>query len=780
MSKCLLFLVFTLFCFSQLTAQNSKDLKLDTVRYLKKHNVPEKDAELILNLTHPSVRYYSGNELYDLYYQDRTLIDRKNIKCFLGNCPSLLRASPESSISESDDGTPKMPFILKPFEKLKAGKYYLSIRDSTGMPMHIWEIVLLGAKPSITNIKVEENGQLIDYLPINENYDLSDIRVTLEGEYLDQKFENVSIQKLDLKKNSDGTYTPSDNWTKENLKKISLENSSLVVKRFNTDDDSRRVLRLDAPKPKIETNSPIKISPGTDSFKFMLRVSNVFKDTKIMIEDIDGGSILRLKGLFSIKRSEDDNDNIEVEVKLKEGSLALGNARIRATLINGDGKSSDTKIIVFNVEGQFVTVNAYDEINFPLLEGMSMQVAFRRVNGNAFSIDQPFFLTINGDRRQLEIENDYDRANLIIAKIALPEGSGGKPLSFRLNDNDNSWNGNFPKILRIPKVTLDEETDIIRPKETLHLSSNGQLPEVDVSIKNKPDGISLSSYDFSNGMIELSADGSVDTDKVFDLQFRRSSYLIDSIRLRVESWEAPEKALKVLYGSSVLSLNDKKIEDVDERGKLIVENVDDLDGISLFDYSVSVTKNDGSTGTKKNLIRNKESGKYNQEINFRAEGLRGGSEFTLTLASPRGVTFNQPFYVKRRFIERWIAQAGLSAINHYTIDRPTKFSSRTNVLSGVNLGFYYLPEWQKREGTRVIGFGLNIIGQQGSIIFDELTGLREEQEAAGLRLGLGVILFETLSLGYAMGDNLPGSIYVGANITFLDFSSLVNVKSTSN
>ncbi len=769
-------LVLLLFSFD-LHSQSNKE-KYDTLKYTDQVIIVPDSLEVReIDLDHPRKPNYNGKIKTTLYFQDKTKVDTSILNyCYLNECVKSVTSEPfENRINSTSLASTENPFIIQPRKKMRAGVYYLAVKDSAGNPLHMWSIPIIGKIPKIHNIQILQSNNLVDSLEIPFNYNLSNTKIRLLGENLDQSFENVSIQGLSLKKVSEQTYAFSSDWNKANLSKIHLGNPTLKIKRYNSNVEDSKTVKIRGPKPVIETNSPIPINPASNSIEVDIPVSNIFQDTKILIENLKGKSVLRQGAEFQISGLKRNDNSIKVELNLNSNAFANGSAKFKATLLNGDGQASDTTTISLTVNGNLVNIQPLDPENYPLLEGQKVPVILNRINGGAFQKEKLLIIDVKGKIDTLDIKNDFDVANKVVTDVEVPKDSGGSLVSFKLSNDGNVWLGSFPSILVTPNIVIEEKTDVILPSRKLTLRSDKQSSAIKIIPKNKPPGISLSATDFKTGIIEIKADASTEVGKKFSLLISQSSYSIDTMHFSVGDWPTAKKAFVVKYLKGLDSLNNQKKLITTENDLITLFGKNQASNLPLNSYSYYLRRRDGSELSTRKYLTKSDSATFGRIIDLRANGLFGGKEFSLNVVDPKGLEYSQPFYVKRKWQERIVVQAGLSAINHYIGKKRNEVLEQTNVLSGVNLGVFYLPDWQKNESKRWLGFGLSFIGQEGVIETDQ-NGNRTVNTPAGLRFGAGILIYETLSIGIATGEGLPRSIFVGANVTFLDLSNLIQIK----
>jgi hypothetical protein len=244
---------------------------------------------------------------------------------------------------------------------------------------------------------------------------------------------------------------------------------------------------------------------------------------------------------------------------------------------------------------------------------------------------------------------------------------------------------------------------------------------------------------------------------------RVKNRVVDSLRIPIEPWPAPENVLDVSYGGQRVALDSvQTIELLEGRGLRLHPAEAFVDRAHPPRVSVQLRDENGTP------LRDPISVRFDRAdpvaLYPSAWGLSGGDEFTIAFTTPDGRSLLRRAYVRRPLPKQFVVSGGLTAVEYTLGDRGD--TQRGNTLGGVNLGLHWVPEWFAPTMMRPVGFGLHTVAS-------------EVDDQVRLRVATSVLLFEKLAIGLSFGSG-GSALFIGANASFLDLSRLFSSRSASS
>jgi len=420
---------------------------------------------------------------------------------------------------------------------------------------------------------------------------------------------------------------------------------------------------------------------------------------------------------------------------------------------NGDGQESARKPV--RVEPQKVAASVSEvSPDEPIVEGVATEVIFQREAANSFPSSGPFVLEVNGQTQRLT-PIQPPTADALRTTVTVPDGTGGQNPVFVLSANGQNWAGEFPTVAQRPRLVSDA-TALRRGSET---RLTFDPPTESSHLVARTPGLEIESGQLYDGEARLRATEDLTSNHV-DVWVRVKSRVVDSLRIPVEPWPAPEQVLAVGYGGQRAPLDSvQTIELVEGNGLRLHPAAAFVGQERPPRVTVQLRDDNGA------LLRDPVPVRFDRaapvELYPSAWGLSGGDEFTIAFTTPDGRSSLRRAYIQRPLIKQFVVSGGLTAVE-YTFggDRDVQ---RGNTLSGVNLGLHWVPEWFAPTAMRPIGFGLHTVAS-------------EVNDQVRLRVATSVLVFEKLAIGLSFGSG-GSALFVGANASFLDLSKLFSPRS---
>lgn len=423
---------------------------------------------------------------------------------------------------------------------------------------------------------------------------------------------------------------------------------------------------------------------------------------------------------------------------------------------NGDGQESVRRPVRVQPQKVAATVSEVSP-DEPIVEGVPTEVIFQREAASAFPSSGPFVLEVNGQTQRLT-PIQPPTADALRTTVTLPGGTGGRAPVFVLSANGQNWAGEFPAVIQRPRLISD--------MPFLRLGSETRLtfdpPTESSYLVARTPGLEIEGSQLYDGDARVRATDDLTNDHV-DMWVRVKSRVVDSLRIPIEPWPAPENILDVSTGGRRVALDSvQTIQLVEDRG------------LRLHPVEAFVSQEHPPRVKVQLLDENGRRLRDPVAVRFdRAEpvvlypsawGLSGGDEFTLSFTTPDGRSLLRRAYIRRPLTKQFVVSGGLTAIE-YTFGTPDG-AQRGNTLGGVNLGLHWVPEWFAPTMTRPVGFGLHTVAS-------------EVNDQVRLRVATSVLLFEKLAVGMSFGSG-GSALFIGANASFLDLSRLFGGRSSSS
>ena len=742
----------------------------------KPYVIPEVGEKLLIELKSALLDYpYTKNEVIEIYSPEDQPLNYETIDvCVFDNCFESIDASgmelatnaPLGILgSDESDARPEFPLGLTPKKKLAYGNYILVVRNKdTQKVIHRRVLTLIHPEPNVSNILIRypDGSTTSNVFNINPNSDFKNVTFEFEGDHLDSDFKSVSIQGLMLQKvpNKSNSYVTGSDWTASKLKSINLENPKVTFERYNVPKVYTAGVVIKVNPPVITDNLVKKISAGQSRFLLTLNVANLFPRAQLKLAELDNGNILAEEGIYDGAKVDIQSGTIAQHVIFSDGALKSGNARFSVQVINRDGGESNIETI--QVQVQEVAITALPVIRTkPFMEEIPTQVLFTRSdNAAAFQFKGDVILQINGTHLVLEPRNIDGALNQFTAEVVFPAGIDTS-IPFELQNSSNSWKGYFEGIVKKPIVV--DETREIHAGSSFLLHIDGHSEKITATLRSDESGVKQKDNDFTDGAIEIRVDNNVPTNSIFSVVLYYLDHEIETITYKVIEWPKPEDIAEFKIGKTIYPVDSKTIIVLMDDNPIVVQSKKNEPKNVTSNLTMQLIKSNGNKlGTPQSFIYDEDKKIASTTLSPYGFGIRGGDEFMIELLNPLSQPVIQRAYVKRKFTERLLANGGVSAVSIFfkeRIDKNGDVLPKTSLMSGVNLGVFYMVENVQGSGRRrPFGYGLNLMAQ-------------EESNDVKVRLGASMLLFETLSLGLSAGDNQL-AFFIGANVSFLDLSDL--------
>ncbi len=721
---------------------------------------------------------YSGNEEIEFFGPDDQPISSTMLAlCAFDECinngtggveynPTVTNGIINGS---GNDPFPEVPLVLTPKQNLPYGVYTLVVRESGSQKViHRRSLKLVHPEPEVTGFTVQypDGRETKNKIQVDPNKDLNGVKFILDGKNLNYPFKSVSIQGLALKKIPDEPNAfLTDAWTAQRIKSLSLESPKIKMERHLVADIYLSAVRIEAEPPIITGNLVRKINAGQERYLLTLNVSNLFKRARLQLSELGGGNVLKNEGTFDGPKVDVENGTITQEVLFNKGALSAGNGRFSVKVINRDGQESATKVIQMQVREATIVATPINRRS-PFIEGAQVQVRFTRSdNSAAFRFRGDVRLVINGTSQVITPRNLDGALNQFSTMVNFPYGLSGF-VPFELTSGGNNWRGYFEEIIDRPKLISEPREVYVGSSVLIHLQDPND--KVKAIVRSDMEGIKLTDSDFSDGATELSVDKDVPVNTSFSVGLYYENHQLESIDFTVKSWPNPGKAAEFKIGGKVYGINPKKKVAIDQNEVILLQSKKGLQKKTTSKLTAQLITSDGiKLGTPQPLVYNEKSQRARTTLTPYGFGIKGGDEFMIELVNPLSQPVIQRAYAKRDFWERILANAGVSAVNISFKERRDENNEKlpgTTLISGVNLGVYYMTESLQSAGRRPFGYGINIMAQ-------------EENSEVELRLGTSILLYETLSFGFNFMGNGGPAFFIGANVSFLDLSKIFDTGS---
>ncbi|MEM6830244.1 MAG: hypothetical protein AAF551_06985, partial [Bacteroidota bacterium] len=428
-----------------------------------------------------------------------------------------------------------------------------------------------------------------------------------------------------------------------------------------------------------------------------------------------------------------------------------------------DGLESVPAIIQMQVREASITATPASS-GRPFIEGIRTRVRFARSdNAAAFRFNEEVRLIVDGKQQVITPRNLDGSLNQFSADVFFPNGVNGY-VPFELVAGRNSWRGYFQEIIDQPKLVEEPREVNVGSSVLLHLEDPND--KVKAIVRSGFDGIKLTDPDFSDGTMEVSVDKDVPVNTSFTVGIYYERHELQTIDFNVKSWPNPKRVAEFRVGAKKYAVDPNQSITIGQNEIIRLQTKKEGLKKTTSQLTAQLVKSDGTKlGTPQPLVYDEKSQRAGTSLTPYGFGIKGGDEFMIELVNPLSQPIIQRAYAKRSFRERILANAGVSAVNVYFKERRDENNEKlpaTTLISGVNLGVYYMVETLQGSGKRPFGYGINLMAQ-------------EDDSEVELRLGTSVLLYETISFGFnfPMGSGDAGSaFFIGANVSFLDLSKI--------
>ncbi len=727
-----------------------KTIQLTEIPFAEKYTLSDhiEDGFLVVDLA-TAYQRYTGNEVIEFTGELDTL-------CTFDNCKRRFEDLPED-LFQKEKGF-KHPVVFKIDTTTEPGEYLLRI--AKGNETHLRKLTLLNYVPSIerftvTNKKGEETESFIKYIP---GQGLRDDTLRLYGEHWDKTFESVSINGKELEQLQGSTYLFGDAWESDQIRDIALHFPQLEVKRKFTDKIIEIPVTIQSGKPEVLADRSGKAVEGNTFFTLKLHVKNLFIDSRI--ELIHDGSFIDMdEGIYEPENNLGTN-TLSFPLLLKKG-VQLNRKTFQVRVNNFDGSVSDIYTIRISADEKLVSIASVDE-NLPLIQGEKMKVRFNRigVSTRSFPVTGDLFFEVQGfPRQQIQPDREAHRnpRDEFSAFVDIPVGINGNSQFSIYADESYKWTGALTEVLRKPSFDTTQLSVFPGNDVKIAVNNAGAKPDelFNLTFEQEYKTVLFKDETIKGGAV-VTVNKLVSASS-FIVLLELNGKVIDRKEVFIEPWPGPIELIE----QSTLKTNFEFTDPI------VVETKRNLEPESVENLRVQVVNDNGNKLGVPLLLKERKDGRYSAIIDPEPLGLDGGEKFNLEFTNYSGEPFYSRGYRKRKKIQQFIVNAGVSAME-YRLKEPTPIIdgsdttdiSRVRLLKGINLGVYWLPESLSfnQDTRRALGFGVNLIGQQ------EETGVKA-------RTALSAIIFETVVLGISFGDSSP-AIFAGANISFLDMAKM--------
>lgn len=734
--------------------------------------IPPDGSEILVELKSSAMdESYKGDEIFEIYTPDDKLLTKSDIAvCSFDQCRNMggQRTEngityPEGNLNARPQSMPVVPLGITPLKPLAHGHYVIVVRDrQTQKVIHRRVLTLIDPEPTVSGFTATyPNGTVMNgKLRIDPDKDMKNVKLKFEGEFLNEDFKSVKIQGLRLEKGSEpNTYVTGNDWVPEHLRAISLEDPSVVFERYNVSTAYAYGLVLESNQPIINGNLVYKINAGEDRYLLQLNVTNLFPRAQIKLEEVKGGDVLETEGILDGAKIDVENGVISQYIQFNPGVLSRrGTAEFYVQVINRDGKASEVKAVHVQVQESTIVAVPLSESR-PFVEDVPNLVKFTRsANAYTFNFQGDVFLEMNGVSSVIRPQNVDAAHNQFNAEIVIPKGTGANA-PFELYNNGHVWRGFISGVVSKPEI-LEESREVYAGGSILlHLKEpNDQVRAI---TKFEDSRVKQEDNDFSDGAIEISVKPGVPVNSTFTTTVYYKDHVIGTVNFVVIGWPDPSNVVEFKVDRSSYPVSRHKII-VPDGYQLTVQSKNSQNANLATHLTAQLVDTDGTKlGTPQSFVFDRQSKKFSTSLNPYVYGLEGGDEFMVEMVYPSGQPEIQRVYVTRKLIDRFKVNVGVSAVNIFLKkqkDSDGNDLSKTSLVSGVNMGFYYLLEWPNSEGDRPFGIGANLMAQ-------------ENNDKVDVRLGISTLIYETISFGLNFGDGGP-AVFLGASIDFMDLSGL--------
>lgn len=749
----------------------------------KIYEVPQIGDRLLIELNSAKlVSNYNKTEVFDVFFNDVSIIDSRQVSILsFDQCTLAVDADYEEFQVSAPKGdlnknmgqlvNPKFPLELFVHSTLKQGEYEIVVRDSISeKKIHRRLLTLVNPVPDVSSFEVQypDKAPTSNRVVLNQARDFIGVKFVFEGDHLDHDFKSVTMQGLRLNKLNDepNTFVTGEDWVPSKMKEMSLENPRILFERYHVKKKYPVDVELDFNDPIIANVQNKEIEAGIGTFMLSIEVENLFDRAQIIIDEMDDNKpVLKYKGLADDATISSDKSIISHRIHLLAPALRKGHGKFKVHVINRDGSKSNRQVVEWIVKKSSVSAMPSAE-NYPFIEGYIIGVKFKRQSeADPFVFSDSVVLNINEYGSQTIKPRNIDAGrNQFTADIFFPNGLSGSR-QFEVRDGDRSWRGFFNGIIKKPAVIHTSNQLYSGHFTTIQLEKpSGQIKAI---ITPDVEGVTQLDNDFTDAKIKITADHTVPIGTSFTVVLFFQEQELDRIDYSVIGWDKPAEIVEFAMYDSQIPIDEQNVLVVKDNTNFELQSKKGVARGATNKLTAQLLKSDGTKlGVAQPLLFLKDSIVASTKLSPSVFGIEGGQEFMVQLVNPLGQPTLQRVYVRRDFKERLLVNAGISAVNVFLKeqkDEDGNNTSRTSLISGVNLGLYYILEKSQTVGKRPLGFGLNLMGQQGSA------------EEVDLRYGASLLLFETMTIGLSFGSNEP-ALFIGANVSFLDLSKIFSAS----
>jgi uncharacterized protein YwbE len=717
-------------------------------------------GQVVVDLLARKVDPYRSEDTFMLFGPDG-FIDTLN--CVGAACmpPEQTDTPPKITIGPQSTDAGYPIGIRIPENQLKTGEYIISVVRKRSI-LHERRFYIVNPQPRISGLTIRNNRNgtfktIEDTLWVSHFQTYDSMRVQMSGDYLDQPLKSATIQDLHLKQSdtSSALLLFGEEWRSDKIYKLRLGVSDLILRRKIGTAASSRSLFITAPAPRILGNElEVAVSESDSRKEITLNVENIFP--------------LATVELINLQQSPGFLTNpgqlVPGTIDFKAGKLtftllfkALGrsnSAVFGVRVKNADGKASNIKQVRVNKTTTNVELAALTSEK-PLLAGVINDVRFSPQRGTfASAIGSKRFGVAFDEQNPIIFEADQVSANAITGSFKLSETLAGNKVSYRLFSFDNpqfSRNGLIDGVRPKPIVTTAEQliyrggSAVVRLKQATDAYLRPVETNTSITI-SQPDNTPTKEF-------IITADANAAD---FKLQVMLMGHQVGILPFTVRNFPSPSDVpSQSIIGSQYFRQN-MMILTADQLGSIPLQIPTGDSGIPAnARFAAQLYNDNGSTlGFERTFVPNDTASVLQTTLDF-ATGLEAGDAFQVKITNPNKDVKTINGYVKKRFIDKIIFTTGISAIEYNLGDADS--TGNANIFSGINVGVYYMPEFDYRQRTKTIGFGLNML------IF-------ATDSKPDLKLGASVFLLERFMVGVTY-RNKSMRLLLGLDTELADLSA---------
>ncbi len=719
---------------------------------------------VLRDMAHPNYSY-TGNEILllfdpnDLYLENAiTNISKQYNQVEDITMPPAMTETQENYL---------FPILISPpSDRIKYGKYTISVRDSNNHILHERSFKIVHPEPQIKKLSVESNFngspiEISDTLMITRHQSFSSTKIIIDGENIEQKFEKVFIGEADFEliqnPNIPNEFSFSSYWESEKGLSVSLGKSEIsFIRQYSTIPTTKNIY-ITSQEPKIlGDNLEFQVEEGQTRTEITLQVENIFKDANILIKPMY--STPNFPSNIGLKTVTVDEKRGCVTFPILFEPLSGGDAKFKMQVINADGKKSEFQTISIIKKATNIKMSALYPERKPLVAGFDKNIIkFERLKGPHLNTSKNNVFTLTFDNEKpITFKANNITANSITAEIALPAQLPTDKTAFTLRNSEyGEWKGVLESLRKVPRIKR-ESNFVFKGGKSKVLIENANDVFLRTAVPNDFVKISTPNYhSIREFEIEINPNA-----KDFEILVMLFDHEIARMSYNVKNYPRPDVIKLTQIVDTNLIRKEKMIvleADGNRRLQLMIPlDEDTIPAHSKF-YAQIFRKNGSPVGNKREFLKDNQSNTLTTTLNTQI-GLRPGDEFDILISNPNEDSKAFHSYIKRNFTDKWIITAGLSAFDYRINSKTEKKNDGLNVLDGINFGFYYLPENYANPSNRLIGFGPNLL-------------ITSKDDNIKMRFGVSTLFWQKIVLGISYGQEEFG-IITGVNIELADFSTL--------